>query len=60
MTAPIIAIVVILVLAHLAGGARSHRRYYREHGTHPRLSYTYGLGWYGSIRVGGFRIGHRL
>jgi hypothetical protein len=62
MAEAIIAIVVIVfVLTHLAGGARSHRRHYRQHGVHPNLYYTYGRGWYGSIRTpGGFRIGHRL
>jgi hypothetical protein len=60
MAAIIIAVVVVLVLAHLAGGARSHRRHYRQHGLHPNLYYTYGRGWYGSIRLGGFRLGHRL
>lgn len=58
----IIALVVIaLVAAHLAGGARSHRRHYQQHGMHPNLYYTYGRGWYGSVRLpGGFRVGHRL
>jgi hypothetical protein len=61
-------VVTIIVLAaaayvvlHLAGGARAHRRHYRRHGMHPNLYYTYGRGWYGSIRLpGGWRIGHRL
>jgi hypothetical protein len=36
----IVAIVVIaLVAAHLAGGARSHRRHYQQHGMH-RISTT--------------------
>jgi hypothetical protein len=61
MIAVIIAIAVILLAVHLGGGARSHRRHYRQHGVHPNLYYTYGRGWYGSIRLpGGFRIGHRL
>jgi hypothetical protein len=61
MLALIIVIAVILLAAHLAGGARSHRQHYRQHGVHPNLYYTYGRGWYGSIRLpGGFRVGHRL
>jgi hypothetical protein len=60
MAEAIIAVVVILVLAHLAGGGRAHRRHYREHGMHPNLYYTYGRGWYGSVRLFGFRVGHRL
>lgn len=55
-----VIIVVVLVIVHLAGGARQHRRHYRQHGVHPNLYYTYGRGWYGSVRLGGFRIGHRL
>jgi hypothetical protein len=52
---------IIGALIHLAGGARSHRRHYRQHGAHPNLYYTYGRGWYGSIRLpGGFRLGHHL
>jgi hypothetical protein len=57
----IVVIAAALVLLHLAGGARSHRRHYQRHGTHPNLYYTYGRGWYGSVRLpGGFRVGHRL
>jgi len=54
-----LAIVGVVVL-WLLGGAHSHRRHYRQHGAHPNLYYTYGRGLYGSIRVGGFRIGHKL
>ena len=60
MTA-VVLIVAALFALHLLGGARSHRRHYRQHGIHPNLYYTYGRGWYGSIRLpGGFRVGHRL
>lgn len=57
----VVIIVVVLVVVHLAGGAHHHRRHYRAHGVHPNLYYTYGRGWYGSVRLpGGFRVGHRL
>ena len=58
----IVVIAAVLLAAHLLGGARSHRRHYRQHGLHPNLYYTYGRGWYGSIRVPGIggRYGHRL
>jgi hypothetical protein len=57
----IVVIVIALFVLHLIGGARSHRRHYRQHGAHPNLYYTYGRGWYGSVRLpGGFRLGHRL
>ena len=55
-----IGIVVVLFVLHLLGGARHHRRHYKQHGLHPNLYWTYGRGLYGSIKVGGFRIGHRL
>jgi hypothetical protein len=57
-----VIIVVVLVIVHLAGGARHHRRHYRRHGAHPNLYWTYGRGWYGSVRVPfiGGRYGHRL
>jgi hypothetical protein len=44
----VIILIVALLLLHLAGGARAHRRHYRQHGVHPNLYYTYGRGWYGS------------
>jgi hypothetical protein len=53
-------ILAALFVLHLLGGAHAHRRHYQRHGVHPNLYYTYGRGLYGSIRVGGFRIGHRL
>ena len=53
-------VVIAVVVLWLLGGAHSHRRHYRQHGLHPNLYYTYGRGLYGSIRLGGFRIGHRL
>ena len=53
-------IIVAVVVVWLLGGAHQHRRHYKRHGLHPNLYYTYGRGWYGSIRMGGFRIGHRL
>ena len=53
-------IVIAAVVLWLLGGAHSHRRHYRQHGVHPNLYWTYGRGLYGSIRVGGFRIGHKL
>jgi hypothetical protein len=57
----VIIIAVVLVVLHLAGGARSHRRHYRRHGVRPNLCYTYGRGWWASVRLpGGFRVGHRL
>jgi len=57
----IVLVLIVFAVTHLAGGARSHRRHYQQHGAHPRLMYTYGRGWYGSVRLpGNFRLGHRL
>ena len=56
----LIIIGAVLFVLHLLGGAHAHRRHYRQHGLHPNLYWTYGRGLYGSIKVGGFRIGHRL
>lgn len=53
-------IAAALVVLHLIGGAHHHRRA-RRHGLNPRLYYSFGRGWYGSLRLpGGWRIGHRL
>jgi hypothetical protein len=62
MGAIIVVAVVAVIVLHLAGGARAHRRHYRQHGAHPNLYYTYGRGWYGSVRVPfiGGRYGHHL
>ncbi len=57
----IVIIAAVFAVVHLLGGAHGHRRHYRQHGMHPNLYYTYGRGWYGSIRLpGGFRVGHHL
>jgi hypothetical protein len=54
------AVVVVLAVLHLAGGARRHGQH-RARGLRPSLRYTYGMGWWGSVRLpGGFRVGHRI
>ena len=55
------AFVVVAAVAAfwLLGGLHGHRRG-RRAGLSPRLYYSLGRGWYGSVRIGGFRIGHRL
>ena len=53
-------IAAALLVLHLLGGAHSHVKH-RRAGLRPRLYYTWGGGWYGSLRLpGGFRLGHRL
>ena len=60
MLGTVIAIVAVLFVLHLIGGAHHHAKR-RARGMAPRLYYTYGSGWYGSMRLpGGFRIGHRV
>jgi hypothetical protein len=57
----VLGVIAALFILHLLGGAHSHRRHYRQHGMHPNLYYTYGRGWYGSVRLpGGWRVGHKL
>jgi hypothetical protein len=55
----IIEVLSALVLIHLIGGLFRHGQH-RRRGLRPSLRYTYGRGWWGSVSVGGFRIGHRL
>jgi hypothetical protein len=55
----IVAIIAGVVLLHLIGGLFRHGQH-RRRGLRPSLRYTYGRGWWGSVSVGGFRIGHRL
>lgn len=59
MITGIIIAVIVLAVIHLAGGAHGHARA-RRRGLNPRLYYSLGRGLYGSIRIGGFRVGHRL
>lgn len=60
MAAAIIVVIIILAVVHVLGGAHSHVKH-RRAGLRPRLSYTWGYGWYGSLRLpGGFRLGHRI
>jgi hypothetical protein len=56
----VIVIILVVVVVHLLGGVHTHRRH-RRAGLNPKLYWSLGRGWYGSIRLpGGFRIGHRL
>jgi len=56
----VFVVVAALFVLHLLGGAHSHVKH-RRHGLQPRLYYTWGRGWYGSLRLpGGFRLGHKL
>lgn len=55
-----IALIIIGVAAFwLLGGLHGHRRGHRS-GLRPNLYYSLGRGWYGSIRLGRFRVGTRL
>jgi hypothetical protein len=52
----IIIIAVTAVAVHLGGGIRTHRRH-RRAGLNPRLHYSLGRGWNGSVRLpAGFRV----
>lgn len=60
MAAIIIIAVIAYALLHLGAGVHRHRRH-RRAGLNPRLYWSLGRGFYGSVRLpGGFRVGHRL
>ena len=52
-------VIVVAIVAHLAGGG-SPTPPLQQHDMHRNLYYTYGRGLYGSIKIGGYRIGHPL
>jgi hypothetical protein len=52
-------IMIGIAVFWLLGGLHGHHRG-RRHGLSPNLYYSLGRGWYGSIRIGGFRVGHKL
>jgi hypothetical protein len=45
------AVLVVLLVIHLAGGLTRHAQHRRKHGFAPRISYTFGRGWWASVRV---------
>ena len=58
-----IALIVVLVLLYLAfhiGAGHTHYRYAKAHGLSPNFYWSAARGPYGSIRIGGFRVGHKL
>jgi hypothetical protein len=60
MTGTLIVIGIIVYAAFHVGAGHTHHRYAKAHGLRPNLYWSLGRGPYGSIRVGGFRIGHKL
>ena len=59
MATAIIVVIVVYAAFHVGAGHTRHR-YAKAHGLQPRLYWSLGRGPYGSIRVGGWRIGHKL
>jgi hypothetical protein len=57
----IVLVLIAFAVTHLVGGATRHRQH-RRAGLNPRISYTFGRGWWASVRVPGIggRYGHRL
>jgi hypothetical protein len=55
----IILAAVLYLLFHLAAGHRHYRRQKRR-GLSPNIYWSSVRGPYASIRIGGFRLGHRL
>jgi len=54
----IVVAVIVFVLLHVLGAGQHHRR--RSRGLQPRFYWSSKWGPYGSIKIGGFRIGHKL
>lgn len=57
------ALIVILVFVYLAfhiGSGHTHYRYRKAHGLRPNFYWSSVMGPYASVKVGGFRIGHKL
>jgi len=55
----IVVIVAAYLVLHFLGGMFHHTRK-RRRGLRPNFYYSSVMGPYASIRIGGFRIGHRL
>jgi hypothetical protein len=58
VTTLIVVVILAVVMLHVLGGAEHHRR--RSRGLQPRFYWSSKWGPYGSIKIGGFRIGHKL
>jgi len=58
MTA-LVVLVVIYLLLHFLGGMFHHARK-RRRGLRPNIYWSSVMGPYASIKIGGWRIGHRL
>lgn len=55
----IIAAVLLYAAFHLGAG-HAHHRYRKARGLRPNFYWSSVMGPYASVKVGGFRIGHRL
>lgn len=59
----IITVLIIAVIAYLGfhlGSGHAHYRYRKAHGLRPNFYWSSVMGPYASIKIGGFRVGHRL
>ena len=57
------AIVVITAIAYLAfhvGAGHAHYRHAKAHSLRPNFYWSSVMGPYASVKVGGFRVGHKL
>jgi hypothetical protein len=59
VTTLIIVIVAGYLLFHLGAG-HTHYRYRKAHGLRPNFYWSSVMGPYASIKIGGFRIGHKV
>ena len=56
----VIVIAVIVYAAFHVGAGHTHHRYRKARGLSPNFYWSSVRGPYANVRLGGFRIGHRL
>jgi hypothetical protein len=58
-----IALIAVLAIGYLAfhlGAGHAHYRHARARGLRPNFYWSSVMGPYASVKVGGFRVGHKL
>jgi len=59
MITAIIVVAALYVAFHIGAG-HTHHRYRKAHGLAPNFYWSSIRGPYASVRLGGFRVGHKL
>jgi hypothetical protein len=60
MTAAVIIVLAVAYLAFHAGAGHAHYRHQKAHGLRPNFYWSSVMGPYASVKIGGWRVGHRL